>query len=129
MNPLQRIRQFENLHILLWLCKDSCWMMQWKLAGTLAFFPTMAIAMVICIKTWKTRVSLFANLSVLCWISANSCWMFSEFFSWNLIPVAIFLFASGVFFIAIYLFKIFIKKETEEDFRQEKPIFENKPKQ
>lgn len=104
-------------------------MMQWKVAGTLAFFPTIAIALFICLKTWNTRVSIFANISVLCWISANSCWMFSEFYDWDLIPVATFLFVSGVFFIAIYLYKIFIKKEAEEDFRQEKTIFDNKPEQ
>lgn len=116
MNLFLRIRQFENLHILLWLCKDSCWMMEWKFAGTVAFFPTMFIAIYICVRTWKKQVSLFANLAVLCWIGANSCWMFSEFYQLHLIPFAGVLFGSGILFIGIYLFKIFVKNAREEEF-------------
>ncbi|MFM2190236.1 MAG: hypothetical protein RL491_622, partial [Bacteroidota bacterium] len=32
MLKITRIRQYENLHIFLWLVKDTCWIMDWKLA-------------------------------------------------------------------------------------------------
>lgn len=75
-----RIRKFENVHILLWLLKDSCWLMDWRVAGMFMVVPTIAMAFYI---TWLSRSvlkELIHNLAVCCWIMANSIWMAGEFF-------------------------------------------------
>jgi len=43
--------------------------MEWKLGGTIAFFPAIAMAIFIAYRTRKNRMLLWVNLSVLCWIS------------------------------------------------------------
>lgn len=75
-----RIRKFENLHIPLWLVKDTCWMMEWKTLGVAMIVPTILMAIFI---TWKTRVAVefFINLAICFWISANAFWMCCEFFN------------------------------------------------
>lgn len=72
------IRQFENIHIPLWLLKDTCWMMEWKTLGITMIFPTIAVA---CFLTWRTRDNdeFFVNLAVLAWIVSNAYWMCCEF--------------------------------------------------
>ncbi|OYU94154.1 MAG: hypothetical protein CFE21_17140 [Bacteroidetes bacterium B1(2017)] len=114
MNPFAKIRHLENMHILLWLIKDSCWLMEWKLAGTIAFFPTIAMAVFICYHTRKNYLTLLVNLSVLCWISANSCWMFKEFYSFNGQYPALALFGLGLVFIFTYLYQIFVRKANDD---------------
>lgn len=73
-----RIRKSENLHILFWLIKDTCWMMEWKLVGSVMIIPTVFIALYLVLKTTKEN-EFFINLAILCWISANSYWMGCEF--------------------------------------------------
>ena len=83
MNPFAfptSIRKFENLHILLWLIKDSCWMLEVRWLGTLMILPTVSVAIWI---AWICRSTkdVYINLAVLCWIVANSAWMLMEFFT------------------------------------------------
>lgn len=73
-------RRFENFHILLWLVKDLCWVLDFKAAGVFMIVPTVGVAIYI---TWllrKSRTELLHNLAVVCWICANSVWMFGEFY-------------------------------------------------
>lgn len=77
-----KYRRMENLHILFWLIKDTCWCLSFKWLGIAMVFPTLLVALLIC---WRTRriVSEFThNLAVIFWISANSYWMITEFFEW-----------------------------------------------
>ena len=76
---LEKIRRFENLHIVFWLIKDSCWMLEWKLTGVLMIIPTLFLGVYLTIKTFKDR-EVFINAAVLCWICANSYWMVVEFY-------------------------------------------------
>lgn len=115
MNPLSKIRHFENFHILLWLIKDSCWLMQWKIAGTIAFFPAIIMAIYICYKTRNQPLAFLVNLSVLCWISANSCWMFTEFYNLHGKLPALVLFGIGLVFIFIYLYQVIVKNSSEDE--------------
>jgi hypothetical protein len=77
---MQKTRHYENLHIPLWLLKDTCWMMQWKTLGMLMIIPTLLIAIII---TYKSRYEkddeFWINLAICFWISANSYWMICEF--------------------------------------------------
>ncbi|MCG9881256.1 MAG: hypothetical protein MH472_11720 [Bacteroidia bacterium] len=106
-------RHTENLHILLWLLKDICWIKGWQIAGTLVFFPTIILAIYIYLKTIKHPLSSWVNLSVLAWISANSCWMFSEFYEWNLEWLSTSFFISGIVFIGVYLYKLNDRKKAK----------------
>lgn len=75
-------RKIENLHILLWLLKDLCWVADWKWMGTFMILPTISVAIWL---TWKMRsnyAELMHNLAVIFWIFANATWMLGEFF-WN----------------------------------------------
>lgn len=73
------MRHFENLHIPLWLLKDTCWMMQWKSLGMIMIVPTMAVAIFI---AWRSRGynQAWLNLAICFWIAANAYWMCTEFF-------------------------------------------------
>ena len=77
---MKSVRKFENLHIFLWLLKDTCWVMELKALGMFMILPTVAIAVMITVKTRKVNTELFHNLAVCCWILANSIWMTGEFF-------------------------------------------------
>lgn len=78
---MSKLHQYENLHIPLWLLKDTCWMLQWKVLGITMVFPTIVVAIIIAIKSWREKSDAFwLNLSVLFWISGNSYWMLCEFF-------------------------------------------------
>ena len=104
-----KFRRMENMHILFWLIKDTCWCLSLRWLGIAMVFPTLLVAVLIC---WRTRsmVSEFThNLAVIFWISANSYWMITEFFHWEestkfyaLIPFGLGL-ASLVYYYLIYI--------------------------
>jgi len=76
---VQFIRRSENLHIVLWLIKDSCWMLEIKWLGMLMIFPAVTLAILI---TYYSRAftTFYINLAVFFWIVANSFWMIEEFY-------------------------------------------------
>lgn len=86
-NPIysipMRFRRIENLHILLWLIKDACWALDWRLPGLIMILPTITVAAIITVQTRKVLSELLHNLAVLFWISANCTWMIGEFFGWD----------------------------------------------
>jgi hypothetical protein len=75
----QKREHLENLHIPLWLLKDTCWMMEWKVLGVIMIFPTMILAIRIAVHSFRT-FHFLPNLSVCFWIGANAYWMVCEFF-------------------------------------------------
>jgi hypothetical protein len=75
-----RYRKMENLHIVFWLFKDVSWCMIWKPLGIAMIIPTLAIAIVIAVRTRQYMSEVCHNLAIVFWISANSYWMISEFF-------------------------------------------------
>jgi hypothetical protein len=77
-----KLKKFENLHILLWLIKDSCWMLEIKWLGTIMIVPTLSVAVWIVYMTRQSH-DVFINLAVLFWIIANSSWMLMEFFNYD----------------------------------------------
>lgn len=76
----QKIRGTENLHILLWLIKDLCWVQEWKALGTFMFFPTFGVAVWLTFKSRFVKSEFIHNLAVTFWILANTTWMIGEFF-------------------------------------------------
>ncbi len=122
-----RYRRIENLHILLWLIKDSFWALNFKIPGMIMIIPTLAVALYI---TWQTRQimsELLHNLAVVFWITANCMWMTGEFFGWDdkignsyglrqyaLIPFSLGLVVLGYYYIFLAPSKTFRQKMFEK---------------
>ena len=70
--------RFDNIHVLLWLIKDTCWMLEWKVLGTAMIVPTIAVAIYIAARTTKETI-FWVNLAICFWITANAYWMVCEF--------------------------------------------------
>ncbi len=104
---MRKIRNYENLHIPLWLLKDTCWMLQWRVLGVAMIIPTFFVALYLTIKTYKEKeIEWLVNLSILFWITANSYWMCCEFFKREDIKdFAGVPFVMGMISIAIFYFK------------------------
>ena len=99
----KNIRKYENLHIVLWLVKDVCWVMLWRPAGLVMIIPTIFVAFHIAWLSRKDLSELFHNLAVCMWICANATWMFVEFYYDDTFrPGATAFFSAGLLFIAIY---------------------------
>lgn len=100
-----KLREYENFHIVLWLLKDTCWVMDFKIPGLIMILPTIAVALHI---TWlhrKSNAELLHNLAVVSWISANSVWMIGEFFYEDTLrPIATVFFIIGLLMVASYYF-------------------------
>jgi hypothetical protein len=75
-----KIRGIENLHILLWIAKDTCWVNGWHWLGVAMIAPTMLVAIWLAIKTFRMAAEFTHNLAVIFWLCANSVWMIGEFF-------------------------------------------------
>ena len=70
--------RFDNVHVLLWLIKDTCWMLEWQVLGTLMVAPTIGVAIYLAVKSWGDQ-GFWINLAICFWISANAYWMLVEF--------------------------------------------------
>jgi ABC-type Mn2+/Zn2+ transport system permease subunit len=110
MELWEKIKKYESLHIVFWLIKDSCWMLQFKWLGILMVIPTLIIAGIIVFITRKSH-DVYINLAILFWICANSFWMYIEFFTtgelklWASIP-----FSLGFIFVGLYYYKTWSNK-------------------
>jgi len=109
----KKLRHLENLHIPLWLIKDTCWMMQWKTIGVSMVLPTVAVAIYICFITRKSPLRFWPNVAVTLWLSANSTWMLGEFFGFNFQIAALSGFVAGMLAMTIFLV-VYLKTERNQ---------------
>lgn len=109
---IPNIRKLENTHVALWLLKDTCWVMDFHLAGIIMIVPTLTLAFYI---TWlfrKVLTELFHNLAICCWIMANSIWMIGEFyFDDSLRHYAAVFFITGLALVAYFYLFIYAKTQ------------------
>ncbi len=106
------IRKFENFHIILWLIKDSSWLMGLKALGTIMIFPTITLAIIIAYKTRNNFEDFFCNIAIIFWIIANSMWMLLEFFELDQFKLYVIIpFTIGIFFACYYYLKVLIEKK------------------
>ena len=70
--------RFDNVHVLLWLMKDTCWMLEWKILGTAMIAPTLGVAVYLAVRSRLEHV-FWVNLAICFWITANAYWMVCEF--------------------------------------------------
>src|SRR5258706_14235683 len=107
------IRDYENVHIALWLLKDSCWVMLWKTGGMIMIIPTLAVAIHIAYRSRKKVHDLFHNIAVCLWISANATWMTGEFFySDGFRKYAMIFFSLGLIVVSFYYLIHFPKRKS-----------------
>lgn len=103
MKYFNTIREYENLHIALWLLKDTCWVMLFKIPALCMIIPTILVAIYIAWHSRKELSDLWHNIAICCWICANSTWMIGEFFfDDTLRPYAIIFFLTGISSILFY---------------------------
>lgn len=99
----KNIREYENLHIALWLVKDCCWVMSFKIGGMMMIIPTLVVAIHLAWRSRKNISDLFHNIAVCLWISANAIWMTGEFFcNDTLRPYSSVLFFIGIIVVVFY---------------------------
>jgi hypothetical protein len=112
-----KTRHYENLHIPLWLLKDTCWMLQWHVMGITMIIPTVSVAIIITIRSWLEKDDEFwINLAVLFWISGNSYWMVCEFFHHEEIKdYAGFPFVIGMISVAYFYKKRLLNRATKDN--------------
>ncbi len=114
-DSFKNIREYENLHIALWLMKDTCWVMSWKVVGMCMILPTLAVAMHLAWRSRKNISDLFHNIAVCCWITANATWMTGEFFYHDeLRPYAMIFFSIGIVVVGFYYIVHFPKRNVQE---------------
>ncbi len=108
---MNNTRKFENFHILLWLLKDTSWLMGWKSFGIFMVFPTIFFAVLITYKSAGIISEVIHNLAVTLWICANSYWMIMEFIGMDEQKIyAIIPFALGIFILLSYYVKSIMTK-------------------
>ncbi len=107
------LRKVENLHIVLWLIKDTCWALVWRPGGLFMIFPTVSVALYLTWKSRRNRSELFHNLAVCMWILANSVWMTGEFINREFRGVAVGFFVTGLLLLAFYYLAYYRKDNAQ----------------
>ncbi|PBQ31267.1 hypothetical protein CNR22_05640 [Sphingobacteriaceae bacterium] len=112
MDLLDKIRKYESMHIVFWLIKDTCWMLELKWLGAIMMAPTLFLAGYIIYKTLGTK-DAYLNAAILFWIMANSFWMMMEFFNDNAYKYyASIPFGLGFLFVGIFYWRDYQNKKT-----------------
>jgi hypothetical protein len=111
MDLINRVKNYENIHIVFWLIKDTCWMLELRWLGAIVMLPTLFVAIYIIFKTFHTK-EVYINAAIFFWILANSFWMMMEFFNndqhknYAIIP-----FSLGFAFVSVFYYQTFIQKK------------------
>lgn len=102
----ESISKKQNLHIVMWLFKDSCWVLSFKWLGVFMIIPTLTVAFYITYQSRASKIDLFHNLAICSWIIANAIWMVGDFFFNDTFrPYATIFFIAGLILVAyFYLF-------------------------
>lgn len=109
------IREYENLHIALWLLKDICWVMLWRPGGVIMLVPTLLVAIHITYRSRNNVADLFHNIAICLWICANGTWMIGEFFfDDGLRDYATGFFVVGIVIVAFYYLVHFPRRKSVE---------------
>ena len=96
--------KFDSIHLLLWLVKDTLWVMGFKYATLFMILPTVGYTFYLLSKNYQDKNYFILYLAILCWLLGNSAWILNDFLfenKYNVICYALFLLG-----IAIILFHI-----------------------
>lgn len=95
----------EMAHIPLWLIKDLCWLMTWRFTGIIMAIPTVLVAIILAVITYKDKSRFLPNVSIAFWIIANANWMLAEFFELPTKFYSIVPFIGGIAIFLLYLYQ------------------------
>ena len=109
LKMIDKIRKTENLHIVFWLVKDLCWMMEFKTAGAIMILPTLAMAFYVTYLSSQNLKTVLVNLAIIFWILANSAWMLNDFYLNVPKSVSLIFFIAGMATILLYIWLAFIQ--------------------
>jgi len=99
----RKLRSTENLHILLWLIKDTCWVQDYRVLGVIMIVPTIAVAVFLTLRTRNIKEEFIHNLAIVFWLCANTLWMTGEFFyDDSMRPFAVIFFGLGLITLAVH---------------------------
>jgi hypothetical protein len=93
----------ETSHVPLWLLKDICWLMSFRLVGVIIAIPTVLVAMIMVVLTYKDRSAFLPNLSIALWIIANTNWMVAEFYEFDTKSYSLYPFIGGLLVFVVFL--------------------------
>lgn len=110
-------RWIENLHILLWLIKDTCWALVWKPGAMLMILPTISVAFYLLYHSKHSKTELFHTAAVCMWIIANSIWMTGEFINHDLRMIAVVFFSIGLALLLIY-YAVYFRRDQQSENKQ-----------
>ena len=71
--------QIDTWHILLWLLKDTLWVMSFKYLAIAMIVPTVLYTLYILKKHYQQRIYFFNYLAILFWLLGNSFWILNDF--------------------------------------------------
>lgn len=111
-------RWLENLHILLWLIKDTCWALEWKLGAIAMILPTICVAIYLLYRSKNNKTEIYHNAAVCMWIIANSTWMIGEFVNYDLRALAAIIFGFGLGVLGVY-YTVYFRKDREAQKNEE----------
>lgn len=93
----------ETIHIPLWLVKDICWLMEFRLTGIIIAVPTILVAFIVAYISRKDKNHFLPNVSIALWIIANANWMIAEFYDLPTKEYSIYPFLLGVMAFVIFV--------------------------
>lgn len=75
--------KFDGIHLLLWLIKDTLWVMGFKYATLLMIIPTVSYTCYLLYKNRENRSFFILYIAILFWLLGNSAWIVNDFFLQN----------------------------------------------
>ncbi|MFN0203897.1 MAG: hypothetical protein ACKVTZ_20420 [Bacteroidia bacterium] len=75
--------KFDGFHLLLWLIKDTLWVMGFKNATLFMVFPTLTYTFYLLYKNYQDKDFFILYLAILCWLLGNSAWIINDFWLQN----------------------------------------------
>ncbi len=107
-------KQLDNFHILMWLLKDIFWVREMATLATLMIIPTVGVAFILTLQSFKYKKGFLSNFAILCWMVADSVWMLDEFYLLDINWITTLFFSLGIFSMGYYyLFVVDIFKVRE----------------
>jgi hypothetical protein len=107
-----KLRKTENFHVFLWLLKDMCWMLEFKILAIFMIIPTLAVAFYVIFISKKDTELTLINIAITFWILANSVWMLSDFFNQIHKLYSLPFFIIGIIIMLVYFVKLISKNKT-----------------
>ncbi len=105
----------ETSHIPLWLIKDLCWLLSYRLLGVAVAIPTIIVAILIAIVTRKDKDKFLLNVAIAFWILANANWMIAEFYDFDTRSYSIYPFLTGILIFVVFLVQKLAKTNNIKD--------------